>query len=187
MNERIEKQKTAPIEILAEGRFMRLCNKGGYEFVERTNSTGIVIIVPVTDNGELVLVEQYRPPVGAMCIELPAGLAGDIPGQEDEDLEIAARRELLEETGYEAEVMSKQAIAPPTAGMCSEIYTIYFAGGLKKTGPGGGDENEDIIVHEVNLNRMDEWLAEQRAAGKHVALTVYAGLHFADRWLQTPG
>src|SRR5436190_21784999 len=89
-------------EVLYEGKFRRYVRRGGWEYVARRNVTGIVGIIAVTDDGKLVLVEQFRPPVGKNVIEIPAGLAGDVAGSEHEALAEAARRELLEETGYEA-------------------------------------------------------------------------------------
>src|SRR5215217_1288754 len=94
--------KPQPPTTIAEGKRVRLVRRGDWEFVTRKKSSGIVAIVAVTDDYKLVLVEQYRPPVAKSVIELPAGLAGDEAGHEQEDLLTAARRELLEETGYEA-------------------------------------------------------------------------------------
>jgi ADP-ribose diphosphatase len=71
-------------EVLFEGNYLRLLRRGRWEYVQRTRSTGIVVLVPITEAGELVLVEQLRPPIGKRVIELPAGLAGDIAGAEDE-------------------------------------------------------------------------------------------------------
>ena len=90
---------------LAEGRWLRLVDDAGWEHVERVNGHGVVVILAVTEEGELLLVEQYRPAVKSRVIEVPAGLTGDVAGREDEDADAAARRELLEETGYEAQEM----------------------------------------------------------------------------------
>ena len=103
-------------EVIAATRHLQLVRRGGWEYVERPNVTGIVVIVPVTRDGELVLIEQYRVPVDRPVIELPAGLAGDVPGTEGERLEAAARRELLEETGYRpaaATPVSRPALGGP--------------------------------------------------------------------------
>ena len=167
-----------PVDVLAEGRYLRLVARGRWEFVERVGISGIVIIVAVTDNDELVLVEQHRPPIAASCIELPAGLAGDVPGEEDEPLERAARRELVEETGYEADSMWVAFRAPPSAGMSSEVYTVFVARGLRRVGAGGGDGSECIQVHHVPLAEVDAWLATRQREGTSVALSVYAGLAF---------
>ena len=90
------------VETLHEGRFLRLVRRGRWEFCQRTTGTGVVGLIATTDHDEIVLIEQSRPAVGGVCIELPAGLVGD-DGEADEPLESAAKRELLEETGFEAD------------------------------------------------------------------------------------
>ena len=89
--------------VVAAGKHLRLVSVDGWEFAERTTCSGVVAIIAVTDDGKLILTEQFRPPVARRVIDLPAGLAGDISGQEHEPLERAARRALQEETGYDAE------------------------------------------------------------------------------------
>jgi ADP-ribose pyrophosphatase len=166
-------------QILAAGRFVRLVSDGGWEYAERVGSTGVVTIVAVTDEGRLLLAEQYRRPVGRRVIELPAGLAGDIDGAESEEFAAAARRELLEETGYRAERMTWLTEGPSSAGLSSEVITFFLATGLEKTGPGGGDGSEQIEVHEVPLDSAAEWLAARAKDGTYVDPKVYAGLYFA--------
>jgi ADP-ribose pyrophosphatase len=164
---------------LYDGKYIRLVKQDKWEFVQRKNLSGIVGIVAVTDDRKLVLVEQYRPPVGKNVVELPAGLAGDVAGSEQEDLADAARRELLEETGYEAAEMTYLAAGAASAGIVNEVITLYRATGLKKTGAGEGDGGEQITTHEVPLADVERWLAAQVAAGKLVDLKVYSGLYFA--------
>jgi len=162
-------------EILGEGRFLELVRSGRWEFVRRKNITGIVVIVAVTDARELVLVEQERPAVKARVIEVPAGLAGD---EGEETLDEAARRELLEETGYEAERWERLLEATPSPGLCAEVVTFYRASGLKRRGPGGGDETEQIVVHLVPLAGAEDWLRARAAEGLRIDEKVYAALHF---------
>jgi ADP-ribose pyrophosphatase len=169
-----------PKKILCDGRHIQLVSVGRWEFVERKGVTGIVGIVAVTDDGKLLLVEQYRPPVGKVVIEIPAGLAGDIAGQEGEELATAARRELLEETGYEATGMTYLADGAASAGLSNEIITLFRATGLKKTGLGEGDGSEEITVHEVPVKEVMSWLAERRREGKLVDLKVYGAMYFAE-------
>lgn len=169
-----------PTTTLYEGKFLSVVKTANWEFVRRRNLSGIVGIVAVTDDGKLILIEQYRPPVGANVIELPAGLAGDVAGSESEDLSDAARRELLEETGYEAKRMKLLGAGAASAGLSDEIITLYLATGLKKTGTGDGDGHEQITTHEVPLDRVEAFLKRQVKAGKLVDLKVYGGLHFAN-------
>ena len=167
------------VEILCDGKHIQLVRQDIWEFTRRKNVSGIVGIVAVTDDRKLVLVEQHRPPVGKRVIELPAGLAGDEKGHEREDLSDAARRELLEETGYEARSVERVAEGAASAGMTNEVMTLYRATGLKKTGAGEGDGTEDITVHEVPLEGITRWLAEREREGKLIDLKVYCGLYFA--------
>jgi ADP-ribose pyrophosphatase len=166
---------------IADGKRVRLVRRGDWEYVTRRSVSGIVAIVAVTDDRKLVLVEQFRPPVGKPVIELPAGLAGDEAGHEQEDLADAARRELLEETGYEASQMTFLAEGVPSAGITDEIITLFRATGLKKTGKGEGDGSEQITLHEVAVDGVPAWLEGQRKAGRLVDLKVYSGLCFLLR------
>jgi ADP-ribose pyrophosphatase len=167
-----------PITPIASGRYIRLVCRGRWEFVQRLGLTGLVTIVAVTDQGNVLMVEQFRPPVGCRTLELPAGLVGDDPARPGEDLTAGARRELEEETGYSAEVMEAVGEGCVSAGLSSEVVTIFVARGLKKVGPGGGDHCEDIVVHEAPLAAIDAWLKEKAAQGLMIDLKVYTGLHF---------
>lgn len=170
-----------PRRVLAEGRFARLVAQDGWEWVERVNTSGAVVIVPSTTDRELVLVEQYRIPLGRSVIELPAGLVGDSAGIEHEAAAEAARRELLEETGYEAAELEYLAEGPSSAGLATEVYALYLARNARRVGPGGGDHSESILVHVVPIDQADAWLEEKRQAGVMVDPKVYAGLYFATR------
>lgn len=175
-----EQSAAAPKETLYEGRFIRLIRQGSWEYSERVGISGIVGLIPVTDAGELVLVEQFRVPLGRRVVELPAGLAGDVAGQEGEPLIEAARRELEEETGYRAAELRPMMQGPNSAGSSPHLMTFYLARGLTKVGEGGGDEHEDIQVHVIPLARVPAWLKDQEAAGKVLDPKIYAGLWFVE-------
>jgi ADP-ribose pyrophosphatase len=166
-------------KVVYDGKHVQLVRQDNWEFARRKGVSGIVGIVAVTDDRKLLLVEQYRPPVGARVIELPAGLAGDSKGREDEDLADAARRELLEETGYEARGMQRVAAGAASAGMSDEVMTLFRATGLTKAGSGAGDGTEQITLHEVALGEVVEWLAGREREGMLIDLKVYCGLYFA--------
>ena len=170
-----------PRRVLAEGKHLRLVQEGHWEYAERTKARWAVVLVAMTDDGQLLLTEQYRIPVGKPVIELPAGLVGDVAGQEAEELEAAARRELLEETGYEAGVLRLVASGPPTSGLASEMVAFIVATQLKQVGAGGGDDSEQIEVHAIPLDRVPVWLEEQSARGVLIDPKVYAGLYFANQ------
>jgi ADP-ribose pyrophosphatase len=163
-----------------EGKFLRVLKCGRWEYVDRKKSTGVAVIVAVTDEGKLVLVEQYRVPVGHRVIELPAGLAGDVPGEGSETVATAARRELREETGYEAGEMTWLASGPPSPGLASEIVTFLRATGLRRVAAGGGESHEQIQVHEIPLDQVADWLQSKMAQELLVDPKVYAGLYFAN-------
>jgi ADP-ribose pyrophosphatase len=170
-------QTPAP-DVLFEGRFLKVKKKDRWEYVERCKTSGIVAILPITENQEIILVEQFRVPVNQRVIEIPAGLAGDIEGEEDEALAEAAKRELLEETGYEAERMEYLTEGPPSAGLSTEIVTFFRAHGLKKVSDGGGDGSENIQVHAVPLTELENWIEAKRKEGCLVDYKVYAALYF---------
>ena len=164
------------------GRYLSLLERDGWEFASRSNASGVVVIVPVTESGEIVLVEQYRKPVAASVIELPAGLVGDL-ADPDESILVAARRELEEETGYAAGKLEILMACPSSAGMSDEVITFVLATELERVGPGGGDSSEDIEVTVVPLAQVDAWLARQQAAGKPMDPKIFAALY----WLQKSG
>jgi len=167
--------------ILAEGRFARLLSHRGWEWVERTNTSAAAVIVAITEKRELVLVEQYRIPLGRRVIELPAGLVGDMAENEQEDLIEAARRELLEETGYEAANIDYLLDGPTSPGLANEVYTLLLARDVRKVGPGGGDKTEDIQVHVVPLDEVEAWLESKRRDGTMISPKIYSALYFATR------
>lgn len=168
----------APEEILHDGRYLQAVRRGQWEFVRRKNTSGIVILIASTPEDEVIFVEQYRIPVGARVVELPAGLAGDIEGHEHEPLERAAARELEEETGYRPARLEEVASGPVSAGLTSEVVTFFRAHDLVRVSDGGGDHHEDIEVHHVARARVPAWLDEKRRAGVMVDPKVYAALHF---------
>ncbi len=162
---------------LGEGRFLRLVDAEGWEYTERKNASGVVAIVALTDAGELILVEQYRHALGQPVFELPAGLAGDHEGMESESFEDAARRELLEETGFSAEAIELLLETPSSSGLCSERVHIYRASGLTRTGPGGGDESEEIKVHLLPLAELVSRLRDHARAGALIDSKIFAALY----------
>ena len=172
--------------ILHEGRFINLVERNGWEYASRTGRHDVAIIVAMTPDDKLILTEQFRIPVGAPCIELPAGLVGDIPGQEDEDLLTGANRELEEETGYRADAMEILCAGPVSAGMTSETVHFVWAGTVARVGPGGGDETEDIIVHEVAIDELSPWLDSKIQSGTQVDPKLFVGVHFALQRLGDP-
>ena len=178
---------TSEKRTLAEGGHLRLVVSRGWEFVERPNIFGIVVIVGTTNHGGLVLVTQWREPVGAQVVEWPAGLAGDVPGHETEALEEAARRELFEETGFQAATMKAIRTGPPSPGISNEVVTFYRARGMVRTAHGGGRGAERIRTHVVPISWLSDWLDRMEAKGYQVDPKVFAGAYWLrqemDMWM----
>ncbi len=166
---------------LLAGKFLALVKEGHWEYVDRTTATGAAIIIAVTEERKLLLVEQYRIPAHARTIELPAGIIGDDPGYGDEAHAEAARRELLEETGYEAALIEPLTHGPASSGLTSEIVTLFLATRLRRAGAGGGVAHEEITVHEVPLNEVHDWLEAKAKSGALIDPKIYAGLYFIGR------
>jgi ADP-ribose pyrophosphatase len=153
----------APKETVWEGKYIKVTKQGTWEYVSRTRGVTAAVILAL-DEGHVILVEQYRVPVGARCVELPAGLVGD--ETEGEAVETAAIRELEEETGYRAERMVDLGRFHASPGMSSEAFTLLRAEKLTKVGDGGGvDGQEQIEVHRVALDAVPDFLAVKRAQG----------------------
>ena len=145
-----------------QGKYITVRKQGTWEFVGRARGIRAAVILAV-DDGHVVLVEQYRVPLDANCLELPAGLIGD--ETEGEAVDVAANRELEEETGFRAdriEVVGEFASSP---GMVSETFTLVRAHGLTKIHDGGGVDGENITVHRILLADVPAFMAKKRAEG----------------------
>ena len=164
-------------EILAATKYLELVQRNDWTFARRPQSLSVVAIVGVTSEQKLLLVEQYRIPVDGRVIELPAGIAGDT-GDPNESLQTAAERELLEETGYRAESWQELATVTSSSGMTNEQVTVFLAAGLQKVAEGGGVDDEQITVHEVPLDNLENWLNDQATGGKMIDSRVYAAIHW---------
>jgi len=173
----------APEEVVWAGRFITAKTKGKWEYVSRARgiSAGVIVAIDDGPSGEaqdrhVILVEQYRVPLGRLCLELPAGLIGD--ETEGEAVETAAARELEEETGYRPARMTDLGYYYSSPGMVTEGFHLLRAEGLEKVSEGGGVEGEDIVVHRVKLAELSAFVAAKRAAG--VAIDVRMLLLLAD-------
>ena len=164
-----------PAETLFETRWLRVCRRGKWDYVERAHGNGhAVVIVAATPDDRVLFVEQLRAAVGHRTIELPAGLVGDESA--DVTPEAAAMRELVEETGWQASRVEILVEGPTTPGMSSERAALVRASGLVQVGHGGGTEHEDITVHAVPRAEAGRWLMQKQAEGYSVDLKVWGGL-----------
>ena len=146
-----------------QGRYLAIRTAGTWEYAERVGSISAAVIVAIDAEGQLILVEQHRVPLGRTCLELPAGLVGDETA--GESVAEAARRELEEETGYHAVIVEDRGEFHSSPGMTSESFTLVVATGLTRTGDGGGDAQENITVHRVPLDAVAGFVAAKRRAG----------------------
>jgi ADP-ribose diphosphatase len=149
-----------------------------WEAVERVNVGGIVVMVAITPANTVLIEKQFRPPLGRDVIELPAGLVD--PG---ESMEEAARRELIEETGWSARELRFLAEGPMSTGASTEILRTYLCTGLEQVGKSGGDDNEIIEVIEVPMTGVSEYLGRAQAAGMLVDLKVFGLVELARKAL----
>ena len=155
----------APLETVWQGQYIAAMKRGRWEYVSRTGSTNAVVLLAEHD-GKVILIEQYRVPVGARCLELPAGLVGD----EDQHatVEETAIKELEEETGFTTERVERLGQFHSSPGMVAESFTLVRAHGVRKIGDGGGTEHEDITVHLVARDDIPAFVEQRRAAGSAV-------------------
>lgn len=149
-----------PVETVWSGKYLTVKKRGTWEYVSRAGGIRAAVILAI-DDGDVILVEQYRVPLGRACLELPAGLVGDIHA--GESVELSARRELEEETGYRAEHIDDLGDFYSSPGLASESFTLVRASGLTKVGEGGGDGDENITVHRVPLGEIEAFVAAKRA------------------------
>lgn len=151
-----------PVETPWEGRFIAVRKQGKWEYVSRTRGIQAAVILAI-DAGDVILVEQYRVPLGQRCLELPAGLVGD--EEEGESAETSAARELEEETGYRPAKVETIGFFYSSPGMVSEGFTLVRASDLTRVSDGGGEGDEDITVHRVPLAGIVDFVAAKRAEG----------------------
>lgn len=177
----------AAVETLHEGRWLSLRKRGRWEYAERNNRGGAVIIVALTAEDKLLFVEQYRVAIQQYTIEMPAGLVGDLAGHTDESALRAAERELEEETGYHCSWVEFIHRGPSSSGMSTEMITFVRAHDLQKVGPGGGDASENIVVHEVPRKEAGDWLFARAAEGYSIDPKLFAGLWFSEHFSNAAG
>jgi len=148
-----------------EGKYLRIVEKRlmtrtgtnrVWETVERTNvhGNGVVVIIAMTSDGELLLERNWRAPVESYVIQFPAGLM-DVDGESEQE---TARRELLEETGYVAKELVPVMVSPLSAELTGTRAMHYFAPDVEFVGAPASSEIEEIEVVRVPVEKVDEFM-----------------------------
>ncbi len=158
------------------GKYLAIHTQGRWEYVSRVRGIGAAAILAIDEDESgaphVILVEQYRVPLGANCLELPAGLVGD--EEEGEAVATAAGRELEEETGYRAGRLENLGRFSSSPGMTSETFTLLRATALEKVSDGGGTAHEEIVVHRVALSEIAAFVEAKRREGCEIDVRVLA-------------
>ncbi len=167
------------------GRFLEMHvvpwgDGGVWEYARRVSGISAAVILAITDAGEVLLVEQYRPALGTSCIELPAGLIGDAEDGHGADPLAAAARELVEETGHAADQWEAFGTFASSPGMIGEVFHFFRATGLRRVGPGGGVGAEEIRLHTVPIADIPAFIASARARGVAIDTRLLIGLRLLD-------
>lgn len=171
-----------PYTVLYKGKYISIVSKGNWEYVERNNSKGAVIIIPallVDGVKHILLIREFRIPLNGYNISLPAGLVGD--KEEGEDYHEAACRELLEETGYEPGRLRFLTKGSPSSGLSNETLVFYLADQLVKHSDKCGVEGEDITTHLISVNDIPKWLEDRRGMGDFIDPKVFMALYFVEK------
>lgn len=179
-------------EVIWQGRFLRIVlisfiDKNGntrrWEAVERINSTGIVIVIPITAEGEIVFIRQFRPSFGGFVVEFPAGL-----NDKKESLIDVAHRELIEETGYSSDEIIFLAEGPVSSGLSTEVITVFIAKNVKEASEDlkrkyPPDDTENIEVLKIPHKKAFDFLEKQRLNGDFVDLKIYGFIELARKYI----
>lgn len=131
---------------------------------------GAVAIIPVTKNGNMIFVKQFRKPLERSLIEIPAGKI-----EENEDPEITAVRELEEETGFTTDTLTYVASFYTSPGFADEIIHLYYTDQLRPlTERVEGDEDEFVEIVELSLEEAEQYVRDKKI---YDAKTMYALLY----------
>lgn len=160
------------------GKYIQAMVEGRWEYVKRARGITAAVILALTDDAEVVLVEQPRVPLGRRCLELPAGLVGD--ETQGEAAAASAERELEEETGFAADRWEELGEFASSPGMLGETFRLFRATGLRRIGTGGGVSHEEIVTHVVKLADVPAFIAIKRAEGCVIDVKLLALLPYAQ-------
>lgn len=145
-------------------------NQSKREIVKHPGAVGIIAI---TDNDEIIFVEQYRKPLERSLIEIPAGKL-----EPNEKPEVTALRELEEETGYTTSQLEYVTSFYTSPGFADELIHIYYTNQLTRLKtPVALDEDEFVEVHYLSLDEAEQYMIDQKI---YDAKTVYSLLYLKN-------
>jgi len=150
-----------------------------WEAIERVGCNGIACVIPITVDRKVIIIKQFRPPIGKFVIEFPSGL-----NDKNEPLIDVAMRELFEETGYKAETINQIAVGPVSAGLSTEVLTIFLAKDVYLNGSQTLDEAEEIEVFSVSMDRFNEEVKMLENEDTYVDLKLYGLFEYAMRYYE---
>jgi ADP-ribose pyrophosphatase len=171
----VSEDKPERPQVMWEGKYIRAIKQGGWEYVGRVNQVRAVVILAEFE-GKMILIDQPRAAVGGHCLELPAGLVGDV--DPNATIEDTAVKELEEETGFTAERVERLGDFHSSPGMVSESFALVRAHGVRRCGQGGGTPEEDINVHLIARAQIPEFVAAKRAQGFAIDVKLMLFLNF---------
>ena len=174
-------------ELVLEGGMLRVKrdqvrlpsgNQSQREFIMHP---GAVLVIPLLDNGNLLLERQFRYPLNRVFIELPAGKIDP-----DEAILVTGQRELLEETGYTAKEWVYLGLQHPCIGYSDEVIYMFIARGLL-AGEAMQDEDEQLELFEASLDACLEMVATQQITdAKTILALMYLEKHLQGIWPALP-
>ena len=174
-------------ELVLEGGMLRVKrdqvrlpsgNQSQREFIMHP---GAVLVIPLLDNGNLLLERQFRYPLNRVFIELPAGKIDP-----DEAILVTGQRELLEETGYTAQEWVYLGLQHPCIGYSDEVIYMFIARGLL-AGEAMQDEDEQLELFEASLDACLEMVATQQITdAKTILALMYLEKHLQGIWPALP-
>ncbi len=127
--------------------------------------------LPVTEDGKIIMLKQYRHALGEVCFEIPGGCVDDT----DKNVEKAIARELLEETGYSFSSYEYLGKISPNPSTNSNLLHMFLAKGGTKVAAQSLDENEEIEVILLDIDELKQLLRENKIVqAMHVSCILYA-------------
>ena len=172
------KERTISTKRIFKGRIVSLredvvrLSNGVISKREIVEHPGAVAVIALTDDGKILIERQFRLSAKSVLFEIPAGLA-----HKGEDLAKAARRELIEETGYDARKIRKVFAGFSSPGYSTEVITFFVASGLKHVGQ-NLDVDEMIEVKKMSIKKCVQMIK----SGKIRDNKTIAGVLFASQW-----